>query len=309
MTDSIDRFGAALLGVTHPHTSGRTRALVEKSIPILGAWDDDPVIEPFTEKFEIPSRSLNAILADRDVKVVLVHSKSHSMASLACMALQAGEAVLIEKPGASNLTGLDALVRAVSDTNGICQVGYSYRFSPAVTITEEILGGGLLGHIHQVRIHGGCSLNEAASSHLNQPDDMGGAFFVIGCHLIDLLVHHLGMPTAVNAKIPKLAGFGSNSREDAGSAIFEYGDKIVSFDFSSWDPLPWVESWVLSFYGSEGVLHTRPLPSTCRLFLKAAKSRFNAGWTVWNETSFRVAWASDKTAYSPELVEIGNLNY
>ncbi len=68
MTDSIGKFGAALLGVTHPHTSGRTRALVEKSIPILGAWDDDPVIEPFREKFEIPNRSLKAILADSDVK-------------------------------------------------------------------------------------------------------------------------------------------------------------------------------------------------------------------------------------------------
>ena len=309
MTDSIGKFGAALLGVTHPHTSGRTRVLLEKSIPILGAWDDDPVIEQFTEKFEIPNRSLKAILADRDVKVVLVHSKSHSMASLACMALQAGKAVLIEKPGASNLADLEAVVRVVRDTNGICQVGYSYRFSPAVTITQEILDRGVLGHIHQVRIHGGCSLNEAASSHLNQPDDMGGAFFVIGCHLIDLLVHHLGMPIAVNAKIQKFAGFGSSSREDAGSAIFEYGDKIVSFDFSSWDPLPWIESWGISFYGSEGILHTRPLPATCQLFLNQARDRFSAGWTSWNETSFPVPWASIKTAYSPELAEIGNLEY
>ena len=54
MTRAAAKPGAALLGVTHPHTSGRTRALIEKSIPILGAWDDDPVIEPFTKKFEIP---------------------------------------------------------------------------------------------------------------------------------------------------------------------------------------------------------------------------------------------------------------
>lgn len=309
MTDSIGKFGAALLGVTHPHTSGRTRALLERSIPILGAWDDDPVIKPFTEKFEIQSRSLNAILADGDVKVVLVHSKSHSMSSLARLALQAGKAVLIEKPGASNLAELETVVRVVRDTGGICQVGYSYRFSPAVTITEEILGGDVLGHVHQVRIHGGCSLNEAASSHLNQSDDMGGAFFVIGCHLIDLLVHHFGMPVAVNAKISKFSEIGSNSREDAGSAIFEYENRLVSFDFSSWDPLPWVESWGISFYGSEGILHTRPLPATCQLFLNQARGRFNPGWTSWNETSFPVPWASIKTAYSPELAEIGNLEY
>jgi predicted dehydrogenase len=310
MTHAAAKAGAALLGVSHPHTSGRTRALIERSIPILGVWDDDPVIEPFTEKFEIPYRSLDAILDDRDVNIVLIHSKSHSMVPLASAALRAGKAVLVEKPGGKSLEDLETLVRVVEETNGICQVGYSYRFSPAVRMADEVLDAGMLGQVPQVRLHGGCSLDEAATSHLNQPDDIGGAFFVIGCHLIDLLIHHLGMPASVNAKIPKFVGlFGPGSREDAGIAVFEYPDKIVSFDFSSWDPLPWVESWALSFYGNEGVLYLRPLPASCELFLKEAKGCFNAGWTRWNETSFPIAWASEKTAYTPELAEIGNSQY
>jgi predicted dehydrogenase len=310
MTHPAAKPGTALLGVSHPHTSGRTRILIERSIPILGAWDDDPVIKPFTKKFQIPNRPLDAILSDPDVTFVLIHSKSHSMVPLATAALRAGKAVLVEKPGGKSLQDLEVLARVVEETNGICQIGYSYRFSQAVRITEEVLETGILGHIHQVRAHSGCSLNEAATSHLNQADDIGGAFFVIGCHLVDLLIHHLGMPASVNAKIPKFAGlFGPPSREDAGIALLEYPDKIVSFDFSSWDPLPWVESWGISFYGSEGVLHTRPLPATCKLFLQEAKGRFDAGWTVWNETSFPMAWASEKTEYSPELAEIGNLHY
>jgi predicted dehydrogenase len=310
MTAAADKPGVALLGVTHPHTSGRTRAVMERSLRILGVWDDDPVVEPFARTFEIPIRPLKAILEDRDVKVVLIHSRSDAMVPLASSALRAGKAVLVEKPGGKSQEDLEALVQAVEETKGICQVGYCYRFSEAVRIADEVLETGILGKVLQVRVHGGCSLDEAATSHLNQPNDIGGAFFVIGCHLIDLLIHHLGMPVSVNAKVPKFAGlFGPESREDAGIALFEYAKQIVSFDFSSWDPLPWVESWVLSFYGSEGVLHARPLPSTCKLFLKEAKGRFNAGWTVWNETSFPVAWASDKTAYSPELAEIGNLSY
>ncbi len=99
MTSVAAKPGAALLGVTHPHTSGRTRALMEKSIPILGAWDDDPVLEPFTQKFEIPIRPLEAILEDSNVKVVLIHSRSDSMVPLAKEALRAGKAVQIEKPG------------------------------------------------------------------------------------------------------------------------------------------------------------------------------------------------------------------
>src|SRR3982074_966231 len=275
MTHAATKAGAALLGGSQPHASGRTRALIERSIPILGAWDDDPVIEPFTKKFEIPNRPLNAILDDRDINIVLIHSKSHAMVSLASAALRAGKAVLVEKPGGKSLEDLETLVRVVEETNGICQVGYSYRFSPAVRMADEVLDAGMLGQVPQVRLHGGCSLDEAATSHLNQPDDIGGAFFVIGCHLIDLLIHHLGMPASVNAKIPKFGGlFGPGSREKPGIAVFDYPDKIVSVDFSSWDPLPWVESWVLSFYGNEGVLYLRPLPASCELFLKEAKGRF-----------------------------------
>jgi predicted dehydrogenase len=62
----------------------------------LGAWDDDPAIEPFTRKFEIPERPLEAILDDRDVSIVLIHSKSHLMVPLASSALHAGKAVLAE---------------------------------------------------------------------------------------------------------------------------------------------------------------------------------------------------------------------
>lgn len=125
MTHSTAKTGAALLGVTHPHTSGRTRALIERSIPILGAWDDDPAIKPFTKKFGMPNRSLEAILGDPDVGIILIHSKSQSMVSLASAALRAGKAVLVEKPGGKSLEDLEALVQVVDETNSVCQVGYS----------------------------------------------------------------------------------------------------------------------------------------------------------------------------------------
>src|ERR1700739_2900834 len=198
MTTAAAKPGVALLGVTHPHTSGRARAVMERSLPILGVWDDDPVVEPFAQKFEISIRPLEAILEDSNVKIVLIHSRSDSMVPLASAALRAGKAVLVEKPGGKSQEDLEALVQVVEETKGICQVGYCYPFSQPVRIADEVLETRILGKVLQVRVHGGCSFEEAATSHLNQPDDIGGAFFVIGCHLIDLLIHHLGMPVSVN---------------------------------------------------------------------------------------------------------------
>jgi predicted dehydrogenase len=302
--------GIACLGITHPHCSGRVRAMRRvPNVELLGAADDDALIEPFTRHLGMRRRSVEDILTDSAVDAVLVHSKSDSMAKLSCAALEAGKAVLVEKPAGRDPADLDQLVATAARTSGLCQVGYCYRFSPAVTKMEEALRSGGLGQVMQVRAHAACSLNEAASSHLNQPGDMGGALFVIGCHLIDLLLFHFGNPVSVNARVPKFKGlFPESSREDSAAAILNYPDKLVSIDFFSWDPLPWVESWEIAAYGTGGIMHARPLPATYREF-QLARNSTQPGWTVWNESSFPVPWASQKTEYSPELAEIGNPDF
>ena len=303
--------GVACLGVTHPHTSARTKTMMDTpGVHVVGAADDHSVIVPFTETFGIPRRTVDDLLADPDVSAVLIHSKSDEMVDLSVAALESGKAVLVEKPAGRDLADLDRLVDAVERTGGLCQVGYNFRFSPAVDVTQAALAGRWLGTVIQARLHGACSLNEAATSHLNQPEDMGGALFVIGCHAIDLMLHHFGVPDSVNALVPKLAAaVPGNYREDAVGAVFRYPDRLVTVDFSSWDPLPWCETWQVDVYGTEGVLHAGPLPGRYEMYLSSARGKYPAGWTRWRETSFPVAWAATPTAYSPELAEIANMSF
>jgi predicted dehydrogenase len=309
MTDNP--IGVACLGVTHPHASARTRVMSQtQGVRVLGAADDHSVITPFTEALGIPRRGVDDLLADPDVDAVLIHSKSDAMVDLAVASLQAGKAVLVEKPGGRDVADLDRLVSAVDQTGGICQVGYNFRYSPAVELSQRAVSEGWLGTIGQARLHGACSLNEAATSHLNQSGDMGGALFVIGCHVIDLMLHHFGLPDSVNALVPKLVdAIPGDNREDAAGAIFRYHDKIVTVDFFSWDPLPWCETWQVSMYGTDGVLHAGPLPGRYDLFLTEARGEHPPGWSHWTETSFPVAWAATPTAYSPELAEIANMTF
>jgi predicted dehydrogenase len=284
--------------------------LQTEGVRVLGAADDHPVIVPFTDALGIPRRTVADILADPDVHAVLIHSTSDSMVDLSIAALESGKAVLVEKPGGRDAADLDRLVDVVEGTGGICQVGYNFRYSPAVQTAQRAVKEGWLGEIVQARLHGACSLNEAATSHLNQPEDMGGALFVIGCHVIDLMLHHFGRPASVNAVVSKLPeAIPGDNREDAAGAIFRYPDKVVTVDFVSWDPLPWCESWDVSMYGTKGVLHAGPLPGRYELFLSEPRGDHGAGWTRWSETSFPVAWAATPTAYSPELAEIANMSF
>lgn len=303
-----ETLGVACLGITHPHTSGRVRAVQRlANARMLGAWDDSPLLQPFTQAMGIEPRSKQEILDDPNVHAVYIHSKSYRMADLSIEALEAGKAVLCEKPAGRHSADARRIVEAVQRTGGALQVGYCWRFSPSVDKMQEVLKSGRLGKVLQVRAHGGCSHDEAGTTHMNQPEDIGGAMFVISCHLFDRVIHHFGMPLSVNARITKFPGaFGDTSREDAAGAVLNYADKIVVVDFFSWDPLPWLEAWDITAYGTEGMMSSRPSPSSYKIYDKGTKEGFREGWTEWSETSFPINWASKKTVYSPELAEIGN---
>ncbi|CAB3743449.1 Inositol 2-dehydrogenase/D-chiro-inositol 3-dehydrogenase [Paraburkholderia rhynchosiae] len=306
----IATFGVACLGITHPHTSGRVRAMqrMENTV-VLGAADDSPLLKPFIEAMGITARSTAEILDDPAVHAVLVHSKSEKMADLAVEALEAGKAVLVEKPAGRSAADSKRILDASEKSGGLVQVGYCWRFAPSVEAMQQALLSGRLGKVMQVRAHGGCCYNEARTSHLNQAGDIGGAVFVIGCHLFDRIIYHFGMPLSVNARITKFHGInGDDSREDAAGAVLNYADKIVVVDFFSWDPLNWTETWDMAAYGTEGIMQSCALPSSYKIFDKG-NTGYPQGWTEWNETNFPVNWSAKKTEYSPELYEIGNPIY
>lgn len=305
--DTTATLGVGLLGITHPHTSGRVRALQRMpNVQLLGAADDSPLLTPFVHAMGMEIRSKREILDDPNVHAVLVHSKSNKMADLSIEALEAGKAVLCEKPAGRNSADAKRIVEAVNQTNGLFQVGYCWRFSPAVEAMQAVLQSGRLGKVLQIRAHGGCSHDEASTTHMNQPEDMGGTMFVIACHLIDRVLLHFGMPNCVNARITKFPGiFGDNSREDAAGAVLNYTDKMVVIDFFSWDPLPWLETWDMVAYGTEGIMHSCPNPPSYKIYDKGNRGT-PEGWSEWRESSFPINWAAKKTEYSPELAEIGN---
>ncbi|WP_367185568.1 Gfo/Idh/MocA family protein [Mesorhizobium ventifaucium] len=152
-------------------------------VRLLGAHDESPLLRPFVDALGLEPRSKDEILTDADVHAVLVHPKSHAMADFAIEALEAGKAVLCEKPAGRGSADTARIVAAVNRTDGLFQVGYCWRFAPSIVKMQEVLASGRLGKVLQVRAHAGCSHNEAATAHMNQPGDIGGAMFVIACHL------------------------------------------------------------------------------------------------------------------------------
>lgn len=119
--------GVGALGAHHArHLAGLP------GVTLVGVYDIDPARadeiagRAGTRAF----RSLDELLARAEAVTVAVPTPAH--AEVGIRALEAGRAVLMEKPLAATLDEADALVRAAARAGAILQVGHIERFNRAV---------------------------------------------------------------------------------------------------------------------------------------------------------------------------------
>jgi hypothetical protein len=67
--------------------------------------------------------------------------------------------------------------------------------------------------------------------------------------------------------------FGGSVHEDAGAAVLDYPDKLVTLDMTGWGARPWVESWAIEFHGTEGTLQVGLQPPWYRLYQRRPQAR------------------------------------
>jgi predicted dehydrogenase len=75
--------------------------------------------------------------------------------------------------------------------------------------------------------------------------------------------------------------FGGSVHEDAGAAVLDYPDKLVTLDMTGWGARPWVEGWSIEFHGTEGTLQVGLQPPWYRLYVRRPQAGYAAGWHGW----------------------------
>lgn len=91
--------------------------------------------------------NLDGILADPQVKLVFVTASNDAHKDLTIAALEAGKAVMCEKPMATSLEDAAAMVEAAEGTGGFLQVGFELRYSHLYTKVKDWIDKGLLGKV------------------------------------------------------------------------------------------------------------------------------------------------------------------
>ena len=137
-------------------------------------------------------KDMRDLLADPNVEMVSIATRSIDHAKHAMMALKAGKHVLLEKPMATTYADAKKLVAAAKRAKGGLFIRHSRRFDPEFLHVREILATGVLGEIKVVKL---------ARIGYQRRDDWqtiakygGGQLLNNGPHPIDQGLQFLGAP-------------------------------------------------------------------------------------------------------------------
>ena len=95
----------------------------------------------------VATTELRDVLCDPQVRCVFVTSSNDAHAELTIAALEAGKAVLCEKPMAPSLDEARAMVECAKSTGGFLQIGFELRYSRLYAGVKKWIDDGLIGEV------------------------------------------------------------------------------------------------------------------------------------------------------------------
>lgn len=94
------------------------------------------------------------LVADDEIELMVVATPSQLHAEHTVAALQAGQHVIVEKPMAHDLAGVDQMIAAAKESGKILTVNQNYRYHNDYLKIKEVIDSGVLGRIIQINFAG-----------------------------------------------------------------------------------------------------------------------------------------------------------
>ncbi len=147
-------------------------------------------------------RSLEELLEDDAIELVIVNTPSHTHFELAKKALKAGKHVVVEKPFTATTKEAEELASLAQRNGKILTVFQNRRYDSDFQTVKKILSEGWLGPIVEAEIHYD-RYNPVLSPKLHKeaPGPAVGVVYDLGSHLIDQVLQLFGMPEALFADL------------------------------------------------------------------------------------------------------------
>ncbi len=164
--------------------------------------------EYVTEKFGAKAyASIDKLIADPDVEVVSIATRSSDHVAHCIKALAAGKIVFCEKPIAMNYGEAKVLMRAAKKYPGKLFIRHNRRFEAAFNQIEDIIRSGKIGKVYEIKLR---RLNYSRRDDWQTIINAGGGQLLNwGPHIVDHALQFLGSPVAsMWSDLKKIAAVG-----------------------------------------------------------------------------------------------------
>jgi predicted dehydrogenase len=174
----------------------------------------------FARQFKAQAyESLDALLADPAVDIVHITTPNNLHYPQAKAALQAGKAVLCEKPFTLNAAQLEDLIATARANRIFLMEAMWVRFLPAHVRLRQLVAEGVIGELQTVRFGFHIKARFDAASRLYSPALGGGALLDLGIYPLSLAASLLG---AAPEAIASYAHLGPSGVDHHFSAVLAY---------------------------------------------------------------------------------------
>jgi predicted dehydrogenase len=269
------------VGVGHGHASKLSVYRASADYEVVGIAEPNAALRQRAETRDpyrgLPSLTRDQLLETPGLQAVLVETEVAHLLETAEACVAAGKHVHLDKPAGASLPQFRRLLGAAAKKKLLVQMGYMYRYNPAVLLLRECLKAGWLGELFEA--HAVMSKVVGADERKKLARFGGGMMFELGCHVLDLVVGVLGKPKEVAPHLQHVSRL-DDGLTDNTLAVLTYPRALATVKSSALE-VEGFDRRHLAVCGTEGTFHIQPLDNpSARASFSRPRGKFKKGTQV-----------------------------
>lgn len=198
-----------------------------------------------SQMYGVPHLSIERILDDKSIHAISLATPADTHASLACLAMEAGKNVFVEKPFATSVRDAQRMLDIARSSGQTLMVGHIMRYHPAFKRLLTEIRNGSIGRPFYIRS------TRASFGIIRTSENVIWSF---GCHDISMILAISNMlPISVSANVLPNR---NNGIADIADIELTFNNQIKAHIHVSW--LSPYKDHKITVFGEEGVLEFFP---------------------------------------------------